>query len=135
MFYGLADDPAVDRNWVGMPHAGVAENLAFAAELSPACSRTLPPQYENSREFGETHARRILAIMRCLAGIDWGINCTAACHKISSTRRVFMAIWSDSFWYMPTLTMSPDLMLPKAYWKAVRSSSSEPHLREAARIL
>ena len=35
MFYGLADDPSVDRNWVGMPLVGVEENLALAAELIP----------------------------------------------------------------------------------------------------
>ena len=30
MFYGLADDPAVERSWVGMPLVGVRENLACA---------------------------------------------------------------------------------------------------------
>ena len=35
MFYGLADDPEVDRSWAGMPLIGVRENLAYAAELIP----------------------------------------------------------------------------------------------------
>jgi len=35
MFYGLADDPEVDRSWAGMPLIGVRENLACAAELIP----------------------------------------------------------------------------------------------------
>ena len=33
MFYSLADDPEVDRHWVGMPLVGIRENLACAAEL------------------------------------------------------------------------------------------------------
>ena len=36
MFYSLADDPAVDRSWVGMPLVGIEENLALAARLIPA---------------------------------------------------------------------------------------------------
>ena len=35
MFYSLADDPEVNRHWVGMPLVGVKENLARAAELIP----------------------------------------------------------------------------------------------------
>ena len=35
MFYSLADDPEVNRHWVGMPLVGVRENLARAAELIP----------------------------------------------------------------------------------------------------
>ena len=35
MFYSLADDPAVNRHWVGMPLLGIRENLACAAELIP----------------------------------------------------------------------------------------------------
>ena len=35
MFYSLADDPEVNRHWVGMPLVGVRENLACAAELIP----------------------------------------------------------------------------------------------------
>ncbi|MBI2504686.1 MAG: hypothetical protein HYW07_15810 [Candidatus Latescibacteria bacterium] len=35
MFYGLADDPHVDRHWVAMPLVGVRENLAYVAELFP----------------------------------------------------------------------------------------------------
>ena len=35
MFYSLADDPEVNRHWVGMPLVGVEENLACAAELIP----------------------------------------------------------------------------------------------------
>ena len=35
MFYSLADDPEVNRHWVGMPLIGVRENLACAAELIP----------------------------------------------------------------------------------------------------
>ena len=35
MFYSLADDPDVNRHWVGMPLVGVTENLARAAELIP----------------------------------------------------------------------------------------------------
>ena len=35
MFYSLADDPEVNRHWVGMPLVGVRENLALAAELIP----------------------------------------------------------------------------------------------------
>ena len=35
MFYSLADDPEVNRHWVGMPLVGVTENLARAAELIP----------------------------------------------------------------------------------------------------
>ena len=35
MFYSLADDPEVDRHWVGMPLVGIQENLARAAELIP----------------------------------------------------------------------------------------------------
>ena len=35
MFYSLADDPEVDRHWVGMPLVGIRENLACAAELIP----------------------------------------------------------------------------------------------------
>ena len=35
MFYGLAEDPDVDRNWSGMPLVGIAENLALAAERIP----------------------------------------------------------------------------------------------------
>ena len=35
MFYGLADDPEVDRSWAGMPLIGVRDNLACAAELIP----------------------------------------------------------------------------------------------------
>lgn len=31
MFYGLADDPAVDRHWVGMPLVGIQANLELAA--------------------------------------------------------------------------------------------------------
>ena len=33
MFYSLADDPEVNRHWVGMPLVGVEENLACAAAL------------------------------------------------------------------------------------------------------
>ena len=33
MFYSLADDPEVNRHWVGMPLVGIEENLACAAEL------------------------------------------------------------------------------------------------------
>ena len=35
MFYSLADDPEVNRHWVGMPLVGIEENLARAAELIP----------------------------------------------------------------------------------------------------
>ena len=35
MFYSLADDPEVNRHWVGMPLLGIRENLARAAELIP----------------------------------------------------------------------------------------------------
>lgn len=35
MFYSLADDPEVNRHWVGMPLVGVRENLACAAKLIP----------------------------------------------------------------------------------------------------
>ncbi len=35
MFYSLADDPEVNRHWVGMPFIGVEENLACAAALIP----------------------------------------------------------------------------------------------------
>ena len=35
MFYSLADDPEVNRHWVGMPLVGVKENLSCAAELIP----------------------------------------------------------------------------------------------------
>lgn len=35
MFYSLADDPGVNRHWVGMPLVGIEENLACAAELIP----------------------------------------------------------------------------------------------------
>ena len=35
MFYSLADDPEVNRHWVGMPLVGVRENIACAAELIP----------------------------------------------------------------------------------------------------
>lgn len=35
MFYSLADDPQVNRHWVGMPLVGVRENLDRAAELIP----------------------------------------------------------------------------------------------------
>ena len=35
MFYSLADDPEVDRHWVGMPLVGIRENLACAAALIP----------------------------------------------------------------------------------------------------
>ena len=35
MFYSLADDPEVNRHWVGMPLLGIRENLACAAELIP----------------------------------------------------------------------------------------------------
>ncbi len=35
MFYSLADDPEVNRHWVGMPLLGIRENLAYAAELIP----------------------------------------------------------------------------------------------------
>ena len=35
MFYSLADDPEVDRHWVGMPLVGIRENLVCAAELIP----------------------------------------------------------------------------------------------------
>ena len=35
MFYSLADDPDVNRHWVGMPLIGITENLACAAELIP----------------------------------------------------------------------------------------------------
>ena len=35
MFYSLADDPEVNRHWVGMPLVGIAENLACAADLIP----------------------------------------------------------------------------------------------------
>ena len=35
MFYSLADDPEVNRHWVGMPLVGVRENLACASELIP----------------------------------------------------------------------------------------------------
>ena len=35
MFYSLADDPEVNRHWVGMPLVGIEENLACAAELIP----------------------------------------------------------------------------------------------------
>ncbi len=35
MFYGLADDAGVDRNWPGMPLVGIEENLALAAECIP----------------------------------------------------------------------------------------------------
>ena len=35
MFYSLADDPEVNRHWVGMPLVGIRENLACAAELIP----------------------------------------------------------------------------------------------------
>lgn len=31
-FYSLADDPAVDRRWVGMPLVGIRENLTLARE-------------------------------------------------------------------------------------------------------
>ena len=34
-FYGLADDPEVDRSWAGMPLIGVSANLAYMAELIP----------------------------------------------------------------------------------------------------
>jgi hypothetical protein len=34
-FYSLADDPDADRRWVGMPLAGVRENLALAKDLIP----------------------------------------------------------------------------------------------------
>ena len=34
-FYGLADDPEVDRQWVGMPLVGVSANLDYIAELIP----------------------------------------------------------------------------------------------------
>ena len=35
MFYGLADDAEIDRNWAGMPLLGIEENLALAAERIP----------------------------------------------------------------------------------------------------
>lgn len=35
MFYGLADDPQVDRSWVGMPLVGVRQNLAYVSHLFP----------------------------------------------------------------------------------------------------
>ena len=35
MFYSLADDPEVNRHWVGMPLIGIQENLACAADLIP----------------------------------------------------------------------------------------------------
>ena len=35
LFYGLADDPEMDRFAVGMPLVGIRENLAHAAELIP----------------------------------------------------------------------------------------------------
>ena len=35
MFYSLADDPKVNRHWVGMPLVGIQENLARAAEIIP----------------------------------------------------------------------------------------------------
>ena len=35
MFYGLADDTGVDRNWPGMPLVGIEENLALALECIP----------------------------------------------------------------------------------------------------
>lgn len=35
MFYALADDPTVDRGWVGMPLVGIRENLDLAARLIP----------------------------------------------------------------------------------------------------
>lgn len=35
MFYSLADDPDVNRHWVGMPLIGVRANLAYVAELIP----------------------------------------------------------------------------------------------------
>lgn len=35
MFYSLADDPEVNRHWVGMPLLGIRENLARAVELIP----------------------------------------------------------------------------------------------------
>jgi hypothetical protein len=35
MFYGLAHDQSIDRNWAGMPLLGVEENLAMMAELIP----------------------------------------------------------------------------------------------------
>lgn len=34
-FYGLADDPGVDRGWVGMPFLGIGPNLDHMAELVP----------------------------------------------------------------------------------------------------
>ncbi len=35
MFYGLADDAGVDRNWPGMLLVGIEENLALAVECIP----------------------------------------------------------------------------------------------------
>ena len=35
MFYSLADDPEVNRHWVGMPLVGIQENLACTTELIP----------------------------------------------------------------------------------------------------
>jgi hypothetical protein len=32
-FYSLADDPSVDRHWVGMPLVGVRENLTYARQV------------------------------------------------------------------------------------------------------
>jgi len=32
-FYSLADDPDVDRHWVGMPQVGVRENLTYVKDL------------------------------------------------------------------------------------------------------
>ena len=34
-FYSLADDPEVERSWVGMPLVGLRENLEYMAELIP----------------------------------------------------------------------------------------------------
>lgn len=34
-FYGLADDPEVERQWAGMPLVGVRANLEYMAELIP----------------------------------------------------------------------------------------------------
>lgn len=40
MFYGLANDPSIDRGWVGMPLLGLKENIELAAERIPQLQKS-----------------------------------------------------------------------------------------------
>lgn len=61
IFYGLADDPAVDRHWAGMPLVGVRENLEYAAALIPRLQEAgarVVGQMSMSWHYGD-HAKRL----------------------------------------------------------------------------